>query len=666
LIVNAPYNVPNAGQFITKVDPALSTILASTRFGQGDGQPDISPTAFLVDYCNKVYVSGWGGAIGGGLSTTGLAVTPNAYQGTTTGGDFYLAVFDLDFTDLYYATFFGGAISTEHVDGGTSRFDRRGRIYQSVCAGCQGNSDFPIFPNPGAVSATNNSGLCNNAVFKFDMNFPIVVADFNNTVNCLPDPVVFANMSYGATSYAWSFGDNTTSTATSPSHTYAEPGIYTVRLVASNPATCNQNDTTTRQVVVLGIGSYDLPDTSLCLGSSAQIGSLPIAAPNITYQWAPPQGLSNTQVSNPIAAPTTTTTYTLTVSNGTCSTNIQQVVAVNSAAIDAGADQTVCGPNATAQLMATGFGAIITFQWSTSRAFTDMLNATPQDSTASVVVANDAWFYVRQTDHACSAIDSVFIHVSNGSIHLDPVEAICTNDTGSIHLVGVDAGSTIIWSPDEHIHQGQGTTRIRPTAPVTTTFTVDVTSPSGCTWTGSAQLVVSPLNATTIAATATPPILTASGTTQLQAFPAGLSYSWTPQSPLSDPSIAAPIATISSTTLFTVIVSDGICHTNAQVLVEVRELVCAGPDIFVPNTFTPNGDGQNDVLFVRGRNISSLEFLVFDRWGEEVFSTTDITRGWDGTYKGKPVDPAVFVYHLTADCVDGQRYFTKGNVSVVR
>jgi gliding motility-associated-like protein len=72
------------------------------------------------------------------------------------------------------------------------------------------------------------------------------------------------------------------------------------------------------------------------------------------------------------------------------------------------------------------------------------------------------------------------------------------------------------------------------------------------------------------------------------------------------------------------------------------------------------------VLFVRGPNIASLEFMVFDRWGEKVFETTDITRGWDGTFEGRPVDPAVFVYHLKALCVDGQSFFTKGNVTVVR
>ncbi|HPF92203.1 MAG TPA: gliding motility-associated C-terminal domain-containing protein, partial [Flavobacteriales bacterium] len=163
-----------------------------------------------------------------------------------------------------------------------------------------------------------------------------------------------------------------------------------------------------------------------------------------------------------------------------------------------------------------------------------------------------------------------------------------------------------------------------------------------------------------------PLVLVSGGNVQLHAYPTDLSYSWSPQQPLDDPTSDSPIAIINSTTLFTVRVSDGICAKDASVLVEVRELVCDEPDIFVPNTFTPNGDGQNDVLFVRGRNIATLDFKVFDRWGELVFETTEMSRGWDGTYEGRPVDPAVFVYHLTAYCVDGQQYFTKGNVTVVR
>ena len=88
-------------------------------------------------------------------------------------------VLDDGLSSILYATYFGGSQSNEHVDGGTSRFDKKGVIYQSVCAGCGGNSDFPIEPDPGAVSTTNNSSNCNNGVFKFNFDFPIVVADYS-------------------------------------------------------------------------------------------------------------------------------------------------------------------------------------------------------------------------------------------------------------------------------------------------------------------------------------------------------------------------------------------------------------------------------------------------------------------------------------------------------
>lgn len=666
-IVNAPYSVPNAGQFITKLNPSLSTILLSTRFGQGDGLPDISPSAFLVDYCNKIYVSGWGSTIqSGSLSTAGLPVTADAFQATTDGNDFYLAVFDTDLSDLYYATFFGGSISAEHVDGGTSRFDRRGRIYQSVCAGCGGSSDLPIAPDGLAWSPTNNSGLCNNAVFKFDMDFPIVVADFNSTVNCLPAPVSFTNLSYGAASYQWDFGDNTSSTDPAPDHVYPQPGVYTVRLIATNEVTCNHSDTTYRQVVVLGLGSYDLPDTTLCPGQSAQIGITPITAPDIIYEWTPAVGLSNTHVPNPVATPPSSTTYTLTISNGTCSTTVQQTITVATATIDAGPDQHLCGPSATTQLVATGNGSTSGFHWSSSSQFSDMLNTVAEDSTATATITHDAWFYVRPTGNACGALDSVFIDLSLGGIHLQPVEALCAGDTGAVMLFGADPGSTIHWTPEDLIRSGQGTARIWIQAPTSTMFHVEVTTPTGCTWSDSTQVVVSPLDGTTILATATPPLLIGAGTVQLEAFPSGLMYQWTPSGLVSNDAIADPTASITATTLFTVQVSDGVCAKDAQVLVEVRELICDGPDIFVPNTFTPNGDGQNDVLYVRGRNIASMQFMVFDRWGEKVFESTRPDHGWDGLFEGKPVDPAVFVYHLSATCVDGQAYFNKGNITVVR
>ncbi|MES2778479.1 MAG: hypothetical protein V4651_01160, partial [Bacteroidota bacterium] len=141
----------------------------------------LSPSAFLVDECDRVYFSGWGGGSNNGYnsatgSTHSMPITTDAFQSITDGSDFYLAVFAPDLTQISYATYFGGSLSNEHVDGGTSRFDKKGIVYQSVCAGCGGYSDFPTTPD--AYSRTNNGkrpnnptlGGCNNALFKFSLN----------------------------------------------------------------------------------------------------------------------------------------------------------------------------------------------------------------------------------------------------------------------------------------------------------------------------------------------------------------------------------------------------------------------------------------------------------------------------------------------------------------
>ncbi len=173
------YYSSTGGQFIYKLSSDLNTRLITTTYGDGTVKPQISPTAFLVDECERIFVSGWGGETnevpkGNGGFTTRMETTADAYDATTDGSDFYLAVFSKNLTKLVYGTFIGGGVNTiggrlgEHVDGGTSRFDPKGIVYQSVCGGCGGNST-PDFPTTtGAYSQTNNSSNCNNALFKLD------------------------------------------------------------------------------------------------------------------------------------------------------------------------------------------------------------------------------------------------------------------------------------------------------------------------------------------------------------------------------------------------------------------------------------------------------------------------------------------------------------------
>ena len=263
----------------------LEELLRSTVVGTGKGTPDISPTTFLVDVCNNIYISGWGSSTGNGpLSTLNMQLHLTLFQNTTDGNDFYIMVLDDNLDNLVYGTYFGGSQSVEHVDGGTSRFDKKGVIYQSVC-GCGGNNDFPIEPNPGAVSSTNNSNNCNNGVFKFDFNFPIVLADFdapwvscNNNINFTNTSTIPTN-----TTFYWDFGDGNNSTLENPSHQYLNPGIYMVTLITSSLDACNLSDTISKEIYILSNSSYSLQDIEICKNQSVQIGVLPINNPSINY-----------------------------------------------------------------------------------------------------------------------------------------------------------------------------------------------------------------------------------------------------------------------------------------------------------------------------------------------------------------------------------------------
>jgi gliding motility-associated-like protein len=595
LIANATYAVPTGGQLLAKLSPDLGTVIWSSRSGAlsgpGMGVPNISPTAFLVDQCDKIYISGWGSAVMGTLSTQGLPVTPDAYQGTTDGNDFYLAVFDMDMDALAYATYFGGAQSLEHVDGGTSRFDRRGRVYEAVCAGCGGHDDFPSTPN--AWSSTNNSSNCNLGVFKFDFESPLVIAaPVAQGPLCAGSAVQFIDQGNLGAQYLWYFGDGTTSTDAAPQHVYALPGTYTVSLVSNNGATCNASDSASIQVTVLN------------------------AAPDLTVM----------------------------------------------------PDTALCGPAANLLLSASAGGQAQQWTWSSDPGFSDMLNTSPADSTALLVPVVAGTYWVRATaDGACAATGSVTITTALVNAAISPDRFICADDTAVVSLTGVDAGAVILWSPETWLLAGQGTAQVLTRPPDGTWILAVVTMPSGCIWTDSAQVNVSLMNGAVVDATVDQALVLPGTTVQLQAVPTtGVSWAWSPAAAVSNPGMAAPTAVVNATTTFYVSVSDGTCTAIDSVTVRVHELVCGDPDIFVPDAFTPNGDGSNDALFVRGRHIASMELKVFDRWGETVFDTDDQGSAWDGSYKGKPVDPAVYVYWLTVKCADGQDYFHKGNVTVIR
>ncbi len=99
----------------------------------------------------------------------------------------------------------------------------------------------------------------------------------------------------------------------------------------------------------------------------------------------------------------------------------------------------------------------------------------------------------------------------------------------------------------------------------------------------------------------------------------------------------------------------------------IYERPCEHPYIFVPNAFTPNGDGQNDYFRARGDDITEIFFMVYNRWGEEVYRTEDPKHpGWDGTFRGKALTPDSYGWYLRATCGNGQVYEGKGNVTLLK
>lgn len=430
------YSNPNSKQFIWKMNGNLSTPLITTVFGNGNGQVNISPSAFLVDICGNIYVSGWGGHILLGTPTFGLPISTGAYQATTDGYNFYLFVLAPDATSLLYGTYFGGSLSQEHVDGGTSRFDKKGIVYQAVCANCGGNTaatqhdDFPVtpgsWPNTGAdVNHNTQNYNCNMGVFKFDFQTAGVSADaviFPNDTICAGDSVHFNNASANALNYLWDFGDGSPiSTLASPIHQYTAAGTYNITLIAVDSTGCLFSDTSHLNVVVAPIPTVDIGnDTVVCSDPSLTLNA---GTSGSIFIWSTGESTQTIIADSP-------DNYWVTISNGTCSASdsllIQQIILEP----DLGPDTSLC-VGQTISLNAFEPGA--TYLWSTGA------------TGSSITISTTGTYWVNITLGPCTFSDTINVTFISYPVLSLPTEVlICPDDS-----VLLDAGGPALeylWS----------------------------------------------------------------------------------------------------------------------------------------------------------------------------------------------------------------------------
>ncbi len=724
------YGQANSGLFVKKYNATLSNLIWNTTIGTGSGEIDISPTAFLISDCEQIYFSGWGGAVNHlcgnnpysclavNSTTTGLPITPDAMQPVTDGSDFYLCVLSPNATQLVYGSYYGGASSSEHVDGGTSRFNKNGFVYQAVCAGCSGGDDFPT--SPGAVSNVNPSTGCNIAVFKFSLSPIYAEANLNTPPQvCVNEVVSFNNLSTGATQYQWFFGDGANSTAFEPNHQYTAPGDYIVQLVASDNVLCLLGDTVEIPISIIPFPDVDvMADLGICEGDSIQL----MATSTDPVLWSPAELLNDNTINNPWAQPSTTTTFTASTQNICGAAEDAVEVTVYPVNLSVSPDQSICAGQSVVLSAAGG----VSYVWSPITGLSD-----PGISNPVASPSNTTEYIVQMiTADNCVAIDTITIEVFNSIPGPNTITNIIACAGEPLQLIAENA-LTWEWSPPEFFVDN---TLQNPIVFPTSSMVVTVAMTNACGF-GTAQIQIQYeqpeviLNGANQVCFGDSAWVIASGAD---------SYEWSPldwvvlennQEAVIQPNISGylmvegedvfgcldqdslfieilPLPSLSLPdsvffeypgmawvtantnvtvglwepneniscdtclsisaqppypTQYTFIISDAAgCGARDSVWI-IPEYAC-----WVPNTITPNGDGVNDGFVVQSfLPLQQFQLQVFDRWGQLVFETLQQDRGWDGSFRGYYVPQDVYTWILKFENQEGPQ-IRKGHVTVLR
>ncbi len=629
--VNSPFNQggnqASGKQFITKLKPDLSGIVYSANFGpSGGASPNLSPTAFLVDRCENVYVSGWGGGldISEGYSnagTNGLTPTSGAIKPNTDGADFYFFVLQKNAASQLYGSFFGqnGGLG-DHVDGGTSRFDKQGVIYQSICANCGGPDN--IFPVTAGVVHPRNGALairggCNEAAVKIAFNFAGIAGGLKvslkgrgDSLGCVPLKVTLQDTVRRAKNYIWNFGDGGADVATTDyivNHTYTAVGVYRVMMVAIDSNSCNVADTSYKTITVKDNQAYldfDYAKAGLCNELNYEFSNKSTAPPpaqpfgNNSFVWifgdqpnqAVPGGPVTNVVGHTFPSPGTYNVSLILTDINYCNapdTLTRQLFIATNVVASIGTPTTGCAPyyahfdnnSLGGQTYLWDFGDGTT---STDRVPPDHYYPNPGQVTVKLTVWDPA---------TCNKVASTSVTITllskpsadftwapdpptpNTRTVLTPVNS--SSDVVKWEWQFGDGASTVKTSPDTVEHQYQRTDTFQAC--------LIVFNSSGCT--------------------------------------------------------------------------DTICHPVPALI---------NPLLDVPNAFTPGRFGQNAIIKVVGFGIVHMNFRIYNRWGQMVFQSTDPNIGWDGYYKGTMQPMDVYAYTLEAEYFDGSRTSKKGDITLLR
>lgn len=611
------YGDANSAQFISKFSPNLQTLLWQTTIGSGSiggggwSVYDFVPIAFMVDMCKRIYISGHG------ATSSGLFVSSDPIEPT---GGFYEMVLEQDATAINYATFYTG----DHVDGGTSRFDPNGIIYQAVCSGGG-------FATTASAYATNQTSGWDIAVFKIELSsapLSATAAASPSTTGCVPFQITFNNNSSPGT-YTWDFDDGSFSNVTNPSHTFVEAGNYDVELIVVDPESCSFSDTLILPIEVIQSPSLSLgEDVYICQGDTTLLQAISNAS---DFLWQDNSTLPFYQTSSP-------GTYILEAYNGECSTFDTIEVIQDPFILDLGPNQILCSDLPTIILDAGS--SATSYNWSTG------------ETTQQILATEGTYGVTVTSDINCEYQDNVEIVIQEFDLEIEAssqeecVPATIEFEDHSTVSNGIISG----WNWDFEVSSSNiSSPNVYYDESGLYDVTLIVSTPEGCADTLNIQEYIQ-INQN--------PIAEFSYEIEFQnSCDIGIifnnhsigasSYLWDFNNGTTS-TLINPNETFLYNEQFAVTleaINEFNCNDTTIKLLEVPKF----KPVYVPNVFTPDGDLINDDFQPVSACIEELEFKIYDRWGRLVFISDHIDEGWDGTYNGGMLANDTYSWQLIYD-----------------
>lgn len=480
--------------------------------------------------------------------------------------------------------------------------------------------------------------------------------------------------------WEWSFNNGTVSTEQNPIFEVNETSTLIFDLTVTTADGCNYELTTPQGLPVVLIETEPIQQDTLriCMGESVILNEN--GNDTYSYSWEDNLGLSDINATSPSAGPLETTTYEVTITNvsiDTCQvTSSVTVMVYDDPIFEINGEQDICEEEGNLSVNLADGESII---WSENPNFNDVLS---NEENIVVSPGGGTTYYAMITnDFGCGSEVQSFTMTSHYfEIDIEDGQTICLGDTIEISgftIVGEEPDNWV-WSDDASIIENLGASiLVAPTG--VTTYTLNATNNFGCNATTQTITidVVDIASEVTVSADRDT-IELGESVNLLAAGQNGYVYNWSPSIYLDDALSSNPVSTPDSSVIYTVLVEDeNGCSTIGSVSIVVVYpieppppppvlLECEEPYVFLPNAFTPNGDNLNDELKVEGQEITDMFLTIYNRWGQKVFESEDQSKTWDGTFKGKKLDPDVFGYILRVTCLNGEDFYKQGNISLLK